>query len=419
MFALVDCNNFYASCERVFNPALNEKPVVVLSNNDGCVISRSNEAKALGIPMGAPAFKYEDVFKREDVKVFSANFPLYGDMSRRVMDILSDFTPEMEIYSIDESFLRFDGFENYDLREYAIKIRQKVLKWTGIPVSIGVAKTKSLSKAAAHIAKKFPDKTEGVYVIDTDEKIIKALKWLKVGDVWGIGRRYEKKLNEKRVRTAFEFTQLSDQYIKQQMSVVSLYLKRDLLGEPILRLEEPQNKKNIATTRSFDKNYTKFEDLSERISTFAVLCAEKLRKQNSCCNSLVVFIRTNKHKNNLKQYSGSIKVKLPFATNSNIEIAKFANSALKQIFKEGYEYKKAGVIVQDFSDANVVQQNLFENSDQRHVALMNSIDYINRNFGQQKVRLATQDQGKVWKMKQENLSPKYTTNLDDIITIKV
>jgi DNA polymerase V len=419
MFALVDCNNFYASCERVFRPDLNGKPIVVLSNNDGCVIARSNEAKDLGIPMGAPAFEYEKLFQQQKVHVFSANFALYGDMSHRVMSVLSDYSPAMEIYSIDECFLSLRGFELFNLQEYGMLMRNKVVKWTGIPISVGIAPTKALSKVANRIAKKFSERTKSVYIIDSEESRIKALKWLKVEDVWGIGRQHAKRLQAQGVKTAYDFTQLNDAFVRKQMSVVGLRLKHDLQGIPTLNLDEVQPKKNIATTRSFDGNYTKFEQISERVSTFAVSCAEKLRKQNSCCNSLMVFVHSNRHRKDLPQYSRNIVIQLPFATNSSIELSKFAIQALKQIFKEGYSYKKAGVIVQDFTPQDSVQKSLFEERNEKHIPLMKAVDKLNALFGQQKIRLASQDAKRVWKMKQEKLSPNYTTKLSDVITIKL
>jgi DNA polymerase V len=419
MFALVDCNNFYASCERVFRPDLIGKPVVVLSNNDGCVIARSNEAKAVGVPMGAPAFEHEELLKKHNVHVFSANFPLYGDMSHRVMSILSEYTPEIEIYSIDEAFLKLQGFEKFNLQTYGQEIQRRVVKWTGISVSVGIAPTKALAKVANRVAKKFSDKTNSVYIIDSEEKRIKALKWLKVEDVWGIGRQHAKRLNAIKVKTAFDFTQLNDSWVKKNLSIVGLRLKHDLQGVPTLDLEIPQSKKNIATTRSFEKNYTGIEQLNERVTTFAVSCAEKLRKQKSCCNSMMVFIHTNGHRHDLPQYSRNIVVKLPFPTNSSIELAKFAKQALGKIFRKGFHYKKAGVIVMDFSPENQKQLKIFENSNAKHVPLMQAIDKINASFGHHKIKLASQDLKKMWKMKQEKLSPRYTTNLNEIITIYV
>ena len=419
MFALVDCNNFYASCERVFRPDLIGKPVVVLSNNDGCVIARSNEAKALNIPMGAPAFEYQALFDEHKVHVFSANFALYGDMSHRVMEVLSEYSPDMEIYSIDEAFLKLTGFEQYDLKDYGNQMRCKVTQWTGIPISVGIAPTKALAKAANRIAKKFPEQTGGIYIIDSEEKRIKALKWLKAEDVWGIGRQHTKRLNAIGVKTAYDFTQLDEVWVKRHLTIVGLRLKYDLQGIPTIELEDVQPKKNIATTRSFDKNYTEFEQLQERVSTFAVSCAEKLRRQHSCCNSLMVFIHTNGHRKDLLQYSRNIVVKLPYPTNSSIELSKFAIQALKRIFKSGYRYKKAGVIIQDFTPENASQLTFFENSDSRHVPLMQVMDRLNAAYGQQKIRLGSQDTKRIWKMKQEKLSPRYTTKLSDIITIQL
>lgn len=419
MFALVDCNNFYASCERVFRPELNGKPIVVLSNNDGCAIARSNEAKALGVPMGALAFEYEQFFIQNKIHVFSANFALYGDMSNRVMTILQDYSPELEIYSIDEAFLKLKGFENFNLHSYGIKMSQNVREWTGIPVSIGIAPTKALAKIANRIAKKYPERTETCYVIDSEEKRLKALKWLAIEDVWGIGRQHAKRLKEVGVKTAYDFTQLDDGWVKRNLAIVGLRLKRDLLGIPTLDLEDIKPRKNIATTRSFERNLTQFEELKERITTFAVSCAEKLRKQHSSCNSLMVFVRTNSHRADLKQYSNSVVIKIPFPTSSSIEIAQYAVKALGQIFVQGFQYKKAGVVIMDFTPNCDVHLSLFENSNPKHNRLMKVIDLINQSFGQQKIKLASQDQKRVWKMKQERLSPRYTTRLSDVIVVKV
>lgn len=418
MFALVDCNNFYASCERVFRPDLIGKPVVVLSNNDGCVIARSNEAKALGIPMGAPAFKFQELFDKHGVTVFSSNFALYGDMSHRVMNTLSGFAPEMEIYSIDEAFLKFDGCKYIDFNAYGLNIQKTVTKNTGIPISIGFAKTKALAKVANKIAKKFAEKTQNVWLIDTEEKRVKALKWLKVEDVWGIGRRHAYRLNNIGVKTAYDFTQLPDEWVRKNMSVVGLRLKRELEGISTMDLEQHQPKKNIATTRSFDRHYTKFEALQERVSTFAVTCSEKLRAQRSNCSAVLVFIHTNGHRKDLKQYSRNIVVKLPYPTNSAIELSKFATQGLKYIFKPGFAYKKAGVIVMDITPEKNRQLNIFENTNPRHKNLMQTVDFLNKTIGQHKIKLGSQDLGRTWKMKQERLSPRYTTRLEEVIKVK-
>jgi DNA polymerase V len=419
MFALIDCNNFYVSCERVFYPILEKKPVVVLSNNDGCAISRSNEAKELGIPMGAPAFKFEKIFKKNNVEVYSSNFPLYGDMSSRVMSILSRFTPNIEIYSIDEAFLKFEGFDNYDLESYCQNIKNMVLKWTGIPISIGVAPTKALSKVANRIAKKFPEKTNGVHLIDSDKKKLKALKWLKIKDVWGIGFKHTEKLKNIRVYTAYDFINLEDRWVRKNMSIVGLRLKKELEGESVLSLEEVRSpKKTIATTRSFEGTITDYEKIKERISTFAICCAEKLRAQKSNCSSIYVFVRSNKFQKNKTQYRNGIMMTIPFSTNSNMIISKYAVKGLKRIFRKGIDYKKAGAIVMGLDSSENYQLNLFENENPRHKYLMKTLDYIQKKEGQSKIKLASQDLRKRWKMKQEKLSPNYTCKVSDIIKVK-
>jgi len=418
MYALIDCNNFYASCERAFKPILRKQPIVVLSNNDGCVIARSNEAKKY-IPMGAPAHEFNAVFKRENIHVFSSNYALYGDMSNRVMNTLQNFSPDVEIYSIDESFLKFEGFEKYfDLLKYGKKIKTTVTQNTGIPVSVGLGRTKSLAKVANKIAKKFAEKTDGVHVIDSEELRIKALKWLPVGDVWGIGRQHAKRLQNLGIKTAFDFTMQSEDWVKKNMSIVGLRLHKELRGIPCLELEIPADKKNIATTRSFDRNYKDKEIIKERIKTFAVTCAEKLRKQKSFANAMMVFIHTNGFRKDLPQYSRNIVFQFPFPSNSNIELAKFSETAFEKIYKEGYEYKKAGVVVMDFSPEALQQVNLFENSNPKHKALMETVDKINNLLGTKKVKLASQDISITFKMKQEKLSPRYTTRLADIIKVK-
>jgi DNA polymerase V len=418
MFALVDCNSFYASCERVFRPDLRDKPVVVLSNNDGCVIARSNEAKALNIPMGAVAYQYKELFDKNNVNVFSSNFALYGDMSNRVMNIISTYSPDIEIYSIDEAFLKFNGFNNYNLFDYCLEIRLKVNKWTGIPVSIGVAPTKALSKVANKIAKKYQEKTKGVYVIDTEEKRIKALKWTKIEDVWGIGRRISERLKAKKIYNAYEFTQLPSEWVRKELSIVGLRLQRELQGIPTLGLDEVKTKKAIATTRSFKNNIVDYNILKERISTYAVLGAEKLRGQNTCANVILVFIQTNRHRKELKQHYKKIIVTLPYPTNSSITISKYAQIGLERIFKKGFEYKKGGVIVMGLVPENERQLNMFCEENPKHLYLMKAIDNLNSKIGNKKIRLASQSLGTTWKMRQEKLSPCYTTNFNDIINVK-
>ena len=419
VYGLVDGNNFYVSCERVFRPDLNGKPVVVLSNNDGVVISRSNEAKALGIPMGALFFEYEEFMKKNGVEVFSANFPLYGDMSKRMMNILSEFTPDIEVYSIDEAFLKFAGYDFVDLREYALKIKNTIKKYIGIPVGVGLAPTKSLSKVANRIAKKFPEKTGGVYYIDSEEKIVKALKWLPVEDVWGIGRRLSKKLNTVGVRTAYDFTQLPDLWIKKNMGVTGLRLKQDLLGVPVLELEHLSHRKSIATSRTFDRVYSDKETLQEYISSFVAIAAHKLRKHKLKANGLVVYIRTNYHNTKAKQYTKTEVVTFPFSTDSTLVINRYAQKAFSAIYRPGYEYKKAGVVLFDLVPQKMARRSLFDSDDSNHSELMKVIDRINDSVGHQIVRLAAQsDAKKGWKSKQSKLSRRYTTDLNEVIEVK-
>jgi DNA polymerase V len=418
MFALVDCNNFYASCERVFNPNLQGKPLAILSNNDGCVIARSDEAKSLGLPMGAPAFKYKTFFRDHKVHVYSSNYPLYGDMSRRVMRILERFTPDVEVYSIDEAFLKFEGFENYDLETYGHEIRTTILKWTGIPTCVGIAPTKALSKIANKIARKFPKETGGVYIIDTDLKRLKALKWTPIEKVWGIGHSLHKHLIKNQCKTAYDFVQLSDLWVRQSFSITQWKLKKDLEGISKIEMEQIKNKRAIATTRSFETTLTHLTDIKERISTFASSCAEKLRRQNSNCHMVIVFLKSNRFKTQSKQYRASTIVSIPFPTDSTLVISANAIKAIESIFKEGIQYKKAGVILTGIVPSYNRQLQIFDHEDPRHRPLMSAIDRLNNKYSTKKLKLANQDLKRTWKMRQAHLSPGYTTNLKDIIKVK-
>lgn len=422
MYALVDCNNFYASCERVFQPQFIGKPVVILSNNDGCVISRSDEAKKVGVPMGAPLFKIKDLIKEKNIKVFSSNYPLYGDLSNRVMKILEQFTPNVEVYSIDESFLNFDGMKISDYHTYGVEMKSRIQKWVGLPVCVGFAPTKTLSKMANHIAKKFQERTQGIYVIDTDEKRIKALKWTKIEDVWGIGYRMRKKMELRQIITAFDFIKPEhENWIKKEMGIVGMRLKYELEGKSMLDLEPISNqKKSIATTRSFPKQIANFDDLRERVTTFASVCAEKLRKQSSCCHTIIVMLVIDKHKVESNKYYFNMAVTLPFATNSTLTIANAATSALKKMVV-GYEnvkFKKAGVIVTEMIDEDKKQLQLFDEENPKHLKLMKTIDTLNSKIGNRKIKLATQNLELTWNMKQEHLSQAYTTKFDKILEIK-
>lgn len=418
MYALVDCNNFYASCERVFQPRLTGKPIVVLSNNDGCVISRSYEAKSLGIPMGAPEFKIRHQLKQEKVQVFSSNYPLYGDLSSRVMKILEGFSPHVEVYSIDEAFMNFDGMKMSDYHSYGVQIKKRVQKWLSIPVCIGFAETKALSKVANKIAKKYQERTQGIYVIDSEEKRIKALKWTKIEDVWGIGFRLTKKMQGKNIHTAYDFTlPHNESFIKATMGVVGMRLKYELEGKSVLEMEEPKDKKTIAVTRSFAGNITTLSEMTERVSTFATICAEKLRKQKSCCYSIMVFLRKDKYKVATKRYNFFKMETLPFSSNSSLTISNLAVKMLKTMFEEGEIYKKAGVIVTSIIPENQKQFHLFEEENPKHLKLMQVIDAYYKKTGERKIRFGNQDLQKTWKMKQDHLSKKYTTDISQILEI--
>lgn len=422
MYALVDCNNFYASCERVFQPQLVGKPIVILSNNDGCIISRSDEAKLLGIPMGAPEFKVRQELKQKGIHVFSSNYPLYGDLSNRVMKILEDFTPHVEQYSIDEAFMNFDGIK-VDFDEYGLQIKSRIQQWLSIPVCVGFGESKALSKVANKIARKFPKRTNGIYVIDTEEKRIKALKWTKIEDVWGIGFRLKKKMKAQNINTAYDFTlPQHENFIKMVMGITGLRLKMELEGKPMIMMEDTnEDKKSIAITRMFKYKLTDFNEIKERVSTFASVCAEKLRKQKSCCHSIVVMLVKDKdhdYKINTRRLYFSEMEMLPFASNSSLTISNAAVSILKKMYEDGERYSKAGVIVTGLIPENQKQFHLFEDENPKHLKLMQVIDKIHAKTGERKIRLGNQDLQHTWKMKQNHLTPKYTTNIQEILTIK-
>ncbi|OYQ34433.1 SOS mutagenesis and repair protein UmuC [Flavobacterium cyanobacteriorum] len=421
MFALIDCNNFYVSCERVFRPQLNGKPVVVLSNNDGCIISRSEEAKALGIGMAVPEFKARPVLKEHNVAVFSSNYPLYGDMSARLMETMRQFTPNVEVYSIDEAFLDFSGVQIDDYHNYGLQIKNRAWNWLSLPVCVGIAPTRVLAKAANRIAKKYLARTGGVYVIDTDEKRVKALKWLDVGDIWGIGHRMAKKLKARNIHTAHDFIQPhAEAWIKNEWGVVGLRIKYELEGKPVLEPSPIDNdKKSIATTRSFPKLLSDYDLIRERVSTFATVTAEKLRRQKSCCHTIIVMLVADKHSIDNPRYHYSRGMVLPFATNSAITLSNAAIQLLKEIMKSTGTmiFKKAGVITGDLIPENTKQFNLFLDENPRHMALMKAMDATNRKMGGRIIRLGTQAE-KTWDMKQEKLSRRYTTNFNEILVVK-
>lgn len=421
MYALIDVNNFYVSCERVFQPKWQGRPVVVLSNNDGCIISRSEEAKALGIGMAVPEFKIRPLLKEHGVGVFSSNYPLYGDMSSRLMKIMEDFTPNVEVYSIDEAFLDFNGVSVTDYHDYGLQMRTRAQKWLSLPICVGVAPTRVLAKAANRIAKKFQDRTKGVYVMDTDEKRLKALKWLKTEDVWGIGWRSARRLKAKNVMTAHDFIQpWAEPIVRKEMGVVGMRLKAELEGQSVLGPDPIDiDKKSIATTRSFPKQLTDYDLLRERVSTFATVTAEKLRRQKSVCQTVIVMMVADKHNIDIPKYHYSRAMALPFPTNSALTISNVAVQLMKDLMAgtDTVKFKKAGVIVSGLIPEDSRQFNLFIDEDPRHLAIMKAMDTVNGKLGERVVRLGAQAK-RTWDMKQDMLSPRYTTSFNDILTVQ-
>lgn len=390
MYALVDCNNFFVSCERALDPALEGKAVVVLSNNDGCVVSRSKEAKDLGIPMAAPAFKYKDLFKEHDVKSFSAKFELYNYKSQRVIDISRSYVLEYEVYSIDELFLELSGFKYIDICEYCLKIKNEIIKQENIPVSIGIAPTKTLCKVANRIVKEYPDQFDGVYILNTPEKIEKALRWLNIGDVWGIGRKLTAKMHDSGVYKAWDLLQKPEMWVRKIMGIHGVRMMNELKGIRQLELDAPSPKRSIAVTRSFMEMLTRKEEVRERVETFGMYCSEKLRKQNTCCRMVTVFVQTNRFRKDLPEYRNAITQILPNPTNSSILIGRVVNELFEAIYRDGFHYKKAGVIVNDFVPEDERLISLFEEDTQnQHLPVMKAMDAMNKKFGKDKVRLGS------------------------------
>ena len=416
MIALADCNNFYASCERVFNPKLERKPVVVLSNNDGCIIARSNEAKKLGIKMGEPAFKIKNLVEKYNVNVFSTNFALYSDLSKRVMNTFRTEVNKMEVYSIDEAFLDFSDLAD---KERAIQIKKKVQMWTGIPVSIGVAPTKTLAKVANYIAKKYTK--AGVFMFDDEYLVRRALNVLPVEDLWGIGTQHAKRLKEFGICTALQFRETDKAWIKRNLSINGVKLQKELKGEVYYPLETSmKRKKNICTARSFGTAIRELNKLREAVSFYANTCATKLRREKICCSTISIFLSTNPFKQQAKKYHPYRVFNLDVPTNDSVEIVRFALKGLDQIYRSDCIYKKAGVIVGRMIPESQVQLSLFDNLDRDKTRKVNSVvDTINRKMGRDKVRLAVQGIGRKWQLRQEKLSPCYTTRFSDILEVRI
>ena len=426
MFAVIDCNNFFVSCEKAFNPALEGRAVVVLSNNDGCVVSRSQEAKDMGIKMGMPAYQLAEQMGLkvgEDVVAFSSNYRLYGDMSRRVMTVLAEIVPSMEIYSIDECFASFKGVSVEQIAAKAAEIVYKVRKYTGIPVCVGVAPTKTLAKVANWYAKRYKG-YNGYCIIDSEEKRLKAIGKLEIGEVWGIGRRYSKFLRGEGVNTALDFTQKSAWWVKKNMGIVGLRTQMELGGQPVAQLDVREEKKSITTSRSFGEMVSSLEELQSAVSSFASACAGKLRQQGSAAGCITIYILTNFFREDLPRYYNSITIKLPEASDSTFVLVEEALKGLKQIYRKGYLYKKAGVIVGEIVPCNAVQQNLFEHKDNGKLKSLNNVlDSVNARYGRDVLKIAVQgglaeEGADKWVMKRTWLSGNYTTDIKDIIEIK-
>lgn len=416
MYALIDCNNFYVSCERVFNPSLNNRPVVVLSNNDGCVISRSNEAKALGIKMGVPFFQIQKQIKRYDIAVYSTNFPLYGDMSARVMSVLSGLVPNMEVYSIDEAFLDLSGIQG--LEDFSRCIVQKTTRSTGIPVSLGVAPTKTLAKIANHFAKKYAGYKQ-VCLIDSEEKRIKALQLTPIGEVWGIGRNHRRTLEYEGVHTAYDFTQKKRTWVRRKMTVVGERTWLELQGTPCIGYDDLKaTKQQICTSRSFGEPITTYCTLLESIATLASHCVSKLRAQKSVTKAIYLFVQTSRFADDV--YKLSKLVPLSFYTSNIMEITDYCRKALEVIYTEGLDYKRAGVVLLDLLPEESILPDLFDPTDRiKQARLSKTLDEIALKNGREAVKTAIQGEGYKANIRQEHLSKRYTTNLKEVIEIKV
>ena len=421
MFALADCNNFFASCERVFRPDLQGNPVIVLSNNDGCAIARSNEAKALGIKMGAPFFKIRDIVRRHNVAVFSGNMALYGDMSQRVRWVLEEFAPGIEVYSIDEAFLDLRGMKNIDFDAYAKRISAQCWKMTSIPVSVGIAPTKTLAKIASKLCKQYPKLRGGCYM-HRPQDIEKVLRKFPIEDVWGIGRRTAPKLKARGVNTAYEFTQLPEGVVRMMLGIGGVRTWKELRGIPCLEFEDGfEAKQSICVSRSFSSEIYEVKELQEQIANFASAMASKLRKQQSVTSEMVVFAYTNRFREDVPQIHANTLV--PFITPTAEEriIIAQAVSAAKTLFKQGFGYKKAGVIATKIVPEKHVMHSLFEDREavEREHKITSALDAINAAFGKGTIKLAVQGSGEI-KSSSENQAPHYTTRWSDIplVTVK-
>lgn len=422
LIGLADCNNFFVSCERAFRPDLQARPVLVLSNNDGCVVSRSNEVKALGIKMGVPFYQIKEIVEKHNIAVFSSNYELYGDMSSRVMSMLSSFTPRLEQYSIDEAFLDFSDMQFSDgtLHDYCVNIIRSINRGVHIPVSMGIAPTRTLAKMASKFAKQYPA-YKGVCIIDSDEKREKALKLFPVADVFGIGRKANAKLQYYGVETAWDYISLKEGFVRNLLTVQGVRTWRELKGESALQMDELPEKKSICVSRSFsEQGVNEREKLEEAVSNFASECARKLREQHTCCSQMLVFAATSRFRTELPSDYISRTVTFQVPTASTTELIQNAMQVIRSEWKNSsFHYKKAGVIVTGISSDSAVQASLFDGIDRgKQNRLQRAIDSINSKSGFGAIRSASQGEQKRYKLKSDHLSKRFSTNLNEIITVK-
>lgn len=434
-YALVDCNNFYASCERVFAPELTARPVVVLSNNDGCIIARSDEAKALGVPMGAPLHEYDAMMRKHRIHVFSSNYALYGDMSARVMKAMAHFTPDVEVYSIDEAFLGLSGFKAEALPQHMRDLRQAVRQWTGIPVSVGIAPTKTLAKLANRIAKKYT--SDGVYMMTDPALMTRILGDIDIEDIWGISKRWGARLRALGINSALQLRQASPRQIRQTLSVVGERIVHELNGQSCLAIDDVQPKKSIMSSRSFGTMVEDCQSLEEAVASYTARAAEKLRHQSSCAGGLYVFIKTNRFRPDQPQYSNAAMVGFDEATNDTAHLIKAATHTVRRLYRPGYRYQKAGVMLTDLTDHNSGQISLFnatsDDQRQQYSARMAVLDRVNNAMGQGTLFHAAEGiSGEVkrgrrqslnkphvkterWRMRSRFKSPAYTTRWSELV----
>jgi DNA polymerase V len=423
VFALVDCNNFYASCEKLFNPSLKDRPVVVLSNNDGCVVARSAEVKAIGIPMGVPWFKIQQEAKRYGIVAFSSNYALYADMSNRVVEVLSSFSPNIEVYSIDESFLDLSGFERVGYHAYGAEMRQQIADWLGLAVCVGIGPTKTLAKLANHCAKKKLAGEEGVcdFTTLTPDERLTLFERIEVGEVWGVGRKITARLEEMGIRTVRQLHDADAETLRSRISVVLDRTVRELRGVSCLDLEEVvPDKQQIMSSRSFGTLVYDLADLEEAVSSYVARAAEKLRDQDSLAGALQVYIRTNIFKPEAPQYQQAMTIPLPEASADTRVLIRWALRMLQQIYRPGFGYHKAGIALLEIVPRANQQLSLFVPADVgsiRNERLMTTLDAINGRYGRGALRLAAEGVTRTWQMRRGNLSPRFTTDWNGVAKV--